>query len=291
MRSIPTGRSSSSAWPAARSGCCARWSGAMRRRGARCCATRRWSARSAGPRSPPRRSRRASPHRRIPHGTRSSCRSAPACPRRCSARRPQSRRWTRWPRTGSGASGVPASVTDEPRAESRSAVTQPSIRGPLCGGRAREPDEAGRWRGAGSTALRAIAAMAPRASLFVTGGFAILPLIVAALFVGGVAWAGRRLGEPADARRRHTAIAAAGTAVWLLLTLLAAASGVLRRFDALPPPFAGLVLAVIVLGVGVPCSRLGTRLVRGLPLWALVGYQVFRFPLELLMHRAYTEGV
>jgi len=133
--------------------------------------------------------------------------------------------------------------------------------------------------------------MAPRASLFVTGGFAILPLIVTALFVGGVAWAGRRLGEPADARRRHTAIAAAGTAVWLLLTLLAAASGVLRRFDAFPPPFAGLVLAVIVLGVGVPCSRLGTRLVRGLPLWALVGYQVFRFPLELLMHRAYTEGV
>jgi len=36
---------------------------------------------------------------------------------------------------------------------------------------------------------------------------------------------------------------------------------------------------------------LGTRLVRGLPVAVLVGSQVFRFPLELLMHRAYTEGV
>jgi hypothetical protein len=28
-----------------------------------------------------------------------------------------------------------------------------------------------------------------------------------------------------------------------------------------------------------------------LPLWALVGFQVFRVPLELVMHRAYVEGV
>jgi hypothetical protein len=78
---------------------------------------------------------------------------------------------------------------------------------------------------------------------------------------------------------------------WLLLTLLAAASGLLRRFDALPPPIAGLVLAVAAVGIGVSLSRIGTLLVRGLPLWALVGSQVFRFPLELLMHRAWVEGV
>jgi hypothetical protein len=38
-------------------------------------------------------------------------------------------------------------------------------------------------------------------------------------------------------------------------------------------------------------SPLGTLLARGLPLWALVGFQVFRLPLELLMHQAYLEGV
>jgi hypothetical protein len=32
-------------------------------------------------------------------------------------------------------------------------------------------------------------------------------------------------------------------------------------------------------------------LVRGVPLWALVGFQIFRLPLELLMHRAYVEGL
>jgi hypothetical protein len=48
---------------------------------------------------------------------------------------------------------------------------------------------------------------------------------------------------------------------------------------------------VTALGIGVACSPVGTRLVRGLPLWVLVGFQVFRFPLELLMHEAHVEGV
>ena len=118
-----------------------------------------------------------------------------------------------------------------------------------------------------------------------------MPLLVAAGFILACDWAGRRLEEPEASRRRRTLAVAAGTVAWLLITLLAAAGGVLRRFDAVPPPFAGLLLGVIALGVGVACSPLGTRLVHGLPLWVLVGSQVFRFPLELLMHRAYLEGV
>ena len=128
-------------------------------------------------------------------------------------------------------------------------------------------------------------------SLLVTGGFVVLPLLVAALFVLACDRAGRRLGDTPAVRRRRTVGAALGVLVWLLLTALAAQSGALRRFDAFPPPFAGLLLALTALGVAVPCSPLGTRLVRGLPLSGLVGFQVFRFPLELLMHRAYVEGV
>ena len=45
------------------------------------------------------------------------------------------------------------------------------------------------------------------------------------------------------------------------------------------------------LAVALTWSRFGTRLIEGLPLAALVGLQSFRFPLELLMHRAYVEGV
>lgn len=133
--------------------------------------------------------------------------------------------------------------------------------------------------------------MLPTASAFVTGGFVVLPLLVATGFVLANEWAGRRLGEGVSVRRRRAARLSAAVLVWLLGTALIAASGALRRFDATPPPFALLVLAVAVVGVAVPCSPLGTRLVRGLPLWALVGFQVFRFPLEVLLHRTYVEGV
>jgi hypothetical protein len=128
-----------------------------------------------------------------------------------------------------------------------------------------------------------------RASALVTGGFIVLPLIVAAGFAFASDWADRRLGEPIDVRRRRRLILSAAVLAWLVLTTLLAASGVLRRFDAFPPPFAGLVILVVALGVGIAFSPLGTRLVRGLPLWFLVGSQVYRFPLELVMHAAALE--
>src|SRR5262249_55749230 len=101
---------------------------------------------------------------------------------------------------------------------------------------------------------------------------------------------GGRGENPATGRRRMVTVGAA-VAAWLAVTWLASVSGVLRRFDVTPPPFGGLLLAVLALGLGVPSSSLGTRLVRGLPLAALVGAQVFRLPLELFMHRAYVEGI
>ena len=117
-----------------------------------------------------------------------------------------------------------------------------------------------------------------------------MPLIVAAGFVFASDWADRRLGEPTDVRRRRRLILSAAVLAWLVLTTLAAGSGVLRRFEAFPPPFAGLVITVVALGVGIACSPLGTRLVHGLPLWFLVAFQVFRFPLEMIMHAAAVEG-
>jgi hypothetical protein len=133
--------------------------------------------------------------------------------------------------------------------------------------------------------------MLPDASVVVTGAFVVLPVLVAAGFVVSCEWAARRLREPTAVRRQRAVRVGGAVFAWLALTALLAASGVLRRFDATPPPFALLALAIVVIGVAVACSRLGTLLVRGLPLWFLVGSQVFRFPLELVMHRAAVEGV
>lgn len=132
--------------------------------------------------------------------------------------------------------------------------------------------------------------MTSRVSL-VTAGFVVLPLLVAAGFVLACDAADRRLGERVDVRRRRTVRIGVAVLAWLLLTWLVAASGVLRRFDLFPPPFAALPLAVTALSIAVACSSLGTRLVRGLPLWVLVGSQAFRFPLELLMHETHVAGV
>jgi len=77
----------------------------------------------------------------------------------------------------------------------------------------------------------------------------------------------------------------------MAVTWIAAASGVLADFARTPPPFAFLVLAVIVLAFVIAFSRLGTRLSTYLPLWVLVAVQGFRFPLELAMHAMYERGV
>lgn len=133
--------------------------------------------------------------------------------------------------------------------------------------------------------------VSPTGSPLVAGGFVAIPLVLATALVLGTGVAGRRTGEAPHAIWRWVSGVAAGAVAWLALTWTIAAAGVLARWDAKPPPSAFFLLAVVGLGVVIACSRLGTRLVRGLPLSVLVGAQAFRFPLELLMHRAYEEGL
>ena len=129
------------------------------------------------------------------------------------------------------------------------------------------------------------------ASSLLTTGFVVLPVVVMALVVYGVDVAGRRLGESAATRHRWAVVTGIAAAGWLLLTWVIADSGWLARFDLRPPPFLLLPAIGFPVAAALAWSRFGTRLVTGLPLAALVGLQSFRFPLELLMHRAYVEGV
>jgi hypothetical protein len=107
----------------------------------------------------------------------------------------------------------------------------------------------------------------------------------------GVDIAGRRLREPRAVRRPWTIGISVAAGAWMGVTWAAAETGHLSRLDLTPPPFLGLPVALVILSLVVAFSRFGTRLIDGLPLAWLIGVQVFRFPLELMLHRAYSEGV
>lgn len=88
---------------------------------------------------------------------------------------------------------------------------------------------------------------------------------------------------------KAAALAALALAVWLGGLSALIASG---RMPGLPlsglPFFFGPIL-VVCLGLGL--SPVGGRLVAAVPLAALVGFQAFRLPLELVLHSWAAQGV
>ncbi len=124
----------------------------------------------------------------------------------------------------------------------------------------------------------------------VVATFVVLPIGLAVLLVWGVWWAWHRDGDGTAAGRVAARVAVVAAA-WLAATWIAAASGVLQQWDRVPPPFAVLVVALVVVAFGLAWSRAGTRLARTVPLWALVAVQGFRFPLEVAMHAMAERGV
>jgi hypothetical protein len=112
--------------------------------------------------------------------------------------------------------------------------------------------------------------------------FFVIPALLAATLVYGV----RRTSGP-----RAAVITAAVIAAWMVATWLAADLGVLRRWEATPPPFMLLVLGIVLLALWIAFGPYGLRLARGVPLWTLVAVQAFRLPLELALHAMYARGV
>ena len=119
--------------------------------------------------------------------------------------------------------------------------------------------------------------------------FVVIPCILAAVFVFAV-WLAWKRSAPERAPRA-AALALVLTAAWMAITWQAAASGALRQWDAVPPPFALLVVTILLLGVRLGVGVLGRRIAATFPLWALVAVQGFRLPLELSMHQMYERGV
>jgi len=128
------------------------------------------------------------------------------------------------------------------------------------------------------------------ASNLVRLGIPSIAVVLAVLFVAGVYTAERRVGGGSRARR-HALFAALGVTGLMAFIAVLALSGLLGRFDLRPPPLMLWMLSTLGAALAVGLSPLGKRLATELPLVALVGFQAFRLPLELVMHRAALEGV
>jgi hypothetical protein len=121
--------------------------------------------------------------------------------------------------------------------------------------------------------------------------FVIIPMVLALCLAAGAGIAWLRSGARPSQVRHVVLLTLALTSVWMSATWMAAASGLLAEWKRTPPPFAVLILLVVAIAAALAFSPFGTRLARYVPLWALVGVQGFRLPLELAMHRMYENGI
>lgn len=113
---------------------------------------------------------------------------------------------------------------------------------------------------------------------------------MAAGHVFAVHWSGRRLGIPTRRNLRQTLVAALAVSGILGLSTAVGSTGLLSRFDAMPPYVLRFIMPHVMLAMILSRSAYGRRLALGLPIPVLVGYQAFRIPVEVILHRAYLEG-
>ncbi len=78
------------------------------------------------------------------------------------------------------------------------------------------------------------------------------------------------------------------TFIWLLLSSLVVGSGWIERsiIPGVPIFFLGVFISAVVLGF----SKVGKDISQNAPLWALVAFQGFRLPLELVLHSWAEQG-
>jgi hypothetical protein len=116
--------------------------------------------------------------------------------------------------------------------------------------------------------------------MLVSTGIATIAIVVAACIVVLLAKAGT---SPLGAGIVVTAVMA--------VELALSASGALADWNHVPPPMMFVVGGAILIAVVTAFSPVGTRVVDRLSFALIIGYQSFRLPLELVMHRAASIGL
>ena len=129
----------------------------------------------------------------------------------------------------------------------------------------------------------------PEGSALLRVGFVALSLVVVFLFVRAVSLSSLRSGDTSAAALRSSTVAGLLACAWCAFTGILAARGVLRMWG--PPTMALVFVPMLLIAFGIALSPLGRQLVDTIPVAWLVGYQGFRVLVELLLHRAYVEGL
>jgi len=95
---------------------------------------------------------------------------------------------------------------------------------------------------------------------------------------------------PPERRGKTMRIGLTAATAWLVLTGLPIGLGLITAQNAFPamPIF---LLACFAIALIFAFSRAGGAIAQHTPLWALVGFQAFRLPLEIVLHLWHGEGV
>ena len=121
----------------------------------------------------------------------------------------------------------------------------------------------------------------------VTAFLAIVAAVLFAVFTGDFL-SRRRLGIPRPTALRLSLLLAVGTLAWLTATSAVVAGGALSVHPM--PRLPIFIAAAILTGLLLALSPVGGRLAGALPLSALVAFQAFRLPLELVLHNWAASG-
>lgn len=127
----------------------------------------------------------------------------------------------------------------------------------------------------------------PEASFATTTLFLCVVFGVATLFVWALA---RPTGS--DGFSRSWALTGLGlVALWLGVPAVVAATGALADFSGRPPAIGIMLVGLFICTTALAMCSAGTRLLQRVPLAGLIGFQVFRVPVEIVLHRLHVEGI
>jgi hypothetical protein len=79
--------------------------------------------------------------------------------------------------------------------------------------------------------------------------------------------------------------------IWLAYAWFLASTGVVEHYDQIPPGIALLTFPIVLTLLALTLTRPGKVLSRQIPLWLLLGFQVFRVGVELSLHHLWSLGL